>query len=104
MLSKEEIEEARNNLKYKIENNLVISRHNSKDYESIETVLEALKNYKRRYEMAMEQNVKDYENSIPKKKIVNILNECKPNSTNTFIESQEKYIKLYESIKELLEG
>ncbi len=32
-------------LKYKIENNLVISRHNPKDYEAIEKILRALQRY-----------------------------------------------------------
>ncbi len=50
------------------------------------TVLQALESYKRKYELAIEQNIKDYKNSIPKKKIkevkkkiekaMNLANEC----------------------------
>ena len=36
---------------------------------AIEIVLRELESYKRRYELALEQNVKDYKNSIPKKKV-----------------------------------
>ena len=36
---------------------------------AIKTVLQALESYKRRYELALEQNMKDYKDSIPKKKI-----------------------------------
>ena len=43
--------------------------------EAIETVLKALESYKRRYELAIEQNVKDYKNSIPKKKIEDKIQE-----------------------------
>ncbi len=34
-----------------------------------ETVLQALESYKKRYELAIEQNIKDYKNSISKKEI-----------------------------------
>ncbi len=44
-------------------------------YKAIDTVLRNLKSYKRRYELAIEQNVKDYKNSIPKKRIENYKNK-----------------------------
>ena len=43
--------------------------------EAIETVLQELESYKIRYELAIEQNIKDYKTSIPKKKIEEKLNE-----------------------------
>ena len=45
--------------------------------EAIKTVLQELKSYKRRYELAIEQNIKDYKNSIPKKKIENEIEELR---------------------------
>lgn len=43
------------------------------------------------------------DNNISKDKIEKLLNKYKPNQTNTFIKSQEKYIKLVKEIQELLE-
>ena len=40
-----------------------------KNKEAIKTVLQELESYKTRYELALEHNIKDYKNSVPKKKI-----------------------------------
>ena len=78
---------------------------------SIETVLQALESYKKRYELAIEQNVKDYKNSIPKKKIEDKILELQEaialENNSMYGRGDEEYIKEIElkiiAYKELLE-
>ena len=79
---------------------------------AIKTVLQALESYKRRYELAIEQNVKDYKNSIPKKKIREKLKEVQLQLPNVIVggrrnsKTLEYGIKLgrIKAYEELLEG
>ena len=69
----------------------------TKIVEAIETVLKDLKSYKKRYELALEQNVKDYKNLIPKKKIEEIYNNNEPMTITERVEFYQR------KLKELLE-
>ena len=66
---------------------------------AIKTVLQALESYKRRYELALEQNVKDYKDSIPKKKIEDKIEELK----NMNVEGELFTTSVNFAIKELQE-
>ena len=70
---------------------------------AIATVLQGLKSYKRRYELAIEQNVKDYKNSIPKKKIENEIEILKAQCGGNVFHIQQTLNAEIRILQELLE-
>ena len=65
---------------------------------AIEAVLQALESYKERYELAIEQNIKDYKNSIPKKKIEKLIDDLYGDDNTIY-----GTIRIIEMLQELLE-
>lgn len=52
--------------------------------------------------ISVEGTPKISHNYISKEKIEELVKKYKPNQSNTFIESQERYIKLFKELEDLL--